>query len=652
MTETESKELANALRYGSQLHNKIRDALFARLKMSEQRFRERWLQMATNEEQFQAYIPTQDVDAVRKRNRESAGVPDYYTIEVPYTYAVAMTAHTYYTSVFMARNPVLALAGRHGEGEMKRIATESLMSYQYTVGLMALPLFCWLLDPAKYGYGVVMHHWDQELVRIRNKVKKPRTFLNVPIPGTEQEVDVVEDIIGYEGNRLVNVRPQDWLPDPRVALVHFQRGEFCGRYTEVAWNEIYEGQASGRFFNYNTLRKMKDSKHGQESSGGTIGRDTGSSRVTTLPSETQVEAGYDVPVGFIKGHEVYMKLIPDEWKIGKGSKQEIWVFNVSSNGVVFGATPLGEFSNKFPFDVQIDEIDGYTIFPKGMVERCKPMSDVISWLINAHFYNVRQTMNNQLVVDPSRVVMKDVENPDPGKIIRLKPTAYGQDVKTIISQLQTVDVTRTHMQDVVAIQQFIQRVTGVNDTVMGMVNQGDRTTATEVRHSTTFGINRLKTQCEWYSTVGWGPMTQKLVQRTQQHYNSTKKIKLVGDAVQFGVQFLDVTPESISGFWDFEPVDGSLPVDRFAQANLWQMIMSQMVNYPQILMQYDIAKIFAWVAQLAGIKNMAQFRLTDPVAIQNQLQAGNVVPIGTAMKDTSGKNPNEPRQIANVGPTG
>lgn len=646
----EPKKLATALKHGSQLHNRVRDALRSRLKMSEQKMRTRWEQIARNEETFQAYIPEQEVDRARRQQLERSGVPDYRTIEIPYSYAVAMTAHTYYCSVFLARAPVLALAGRHGEGEMKRVAVEALMDYQYTVGQMALPLFIWLLDPSKAGYGVVMHHWDREISRIRTKQKQPKTFLGVPLPGTEEEVDVLEDVVGYEGNRLVNVRPQDWLPDPRVALAHFQKGEFCGRYVEVAWNEIYEGQRSGRYFNYEALRKARDGRNLQE--GGFPSRDVGSEKVTELPGEVHVEAGYDVPVGFIKGHEVYLKLIPEEWRLGDGDRQEVWAFNISSNGILFGAQPIGEYSNKFPFDVQVDEIDGYSIFPKGTVERCKPLNDVVTWLINSHFYNVRQALNNQFVYDPSMLVGTDLENPEPGKLIRLKPQAYGRDVKSMIMQLPTVDVTSRHPQDVMLLQQFIQRVTGINDTVMGMVGQGDRTTATEVRHSTTFGINRLKTQCEWYSAVGWSPMIQKLVQRTQQFYTQEKKFRLVGDQAQFGPSFLDVTPELIAGFWDFEPIDGTLPVDRFAQANLWAQIMQQMTAFPQIMMQYDIGKIFAWVARLGGIKNIAQFKITPDQLLQQQALAGNVVPIGQAQKEAPGKNLNEPKQIPQVGATG
>lgn len=638
-------ELKEKLRYGSPLHSKLKTALQSRLLMSEKRMSDRYAQMAKNEECFQAYIPEREVDALRRRNREQNGVPEYRTIEIPHSYATIMTAHTYYTSVFLARNPVLQLSGRHGEGEQKRVAIESLMAYQMTVGAMLMHLFVWLLDPGKYGYGVVGHHWDVEKVRMRTHKQVPVTVFGVPIPGKTKIQEDVEDVVGYEGNKLYNVRPQDFFPDTRVALAHFQKGEFCSRYLEVGWDEIYSNSRGEqpRYINYEVLKKMRTDKGTSQGDGG-VSRDQGG-RTTQLPQEESAEAGYDVPVGFIKSHETYLKLVPSQWGLGKGDEVEIWAFNMSTSGVIFGAEPLGEYHNKFPFDILLDEVDGYSVFPRGMIERVKPMNDVITWLINTHFFNVRASLNNQFIYDPSMVLSKDIENPAPGKMIRLLPQAYGRDVRTILHQMQTVDVTSQHIgRDLGVMIDVISRATGTNDNVMGMINSGGRKTATEVRTSTSFGVNRLKTQCEWFSTIGFGPMTQKLVQRTQQHYSASKKLRLVGDQAQFTQQFLDVTPDLISGFYDFEPVDGTLPIDRFAQANLWQMLMGQLQHYPQIMMQYDIAKIFAWVANLAGIKNVAQFKLVPDGSVNQQVQAGNVVPIGQAMKDAG-----VPPQLPNVG---
>lgn len=654
-------KIAEVLKHGTALHNKLAEALKDRLRISEKRMKDRYTTMGKNEELFQAYIPEQDVDALRRTNREVSGIPEYRTIELPYSFATVMTAHTYFTSVFLSRSPVLQLASRHGEPEMKRAAMEALLAYQIQIGLALIPLFVWLLDPAKYGYGVIGHFWDTEMTRVRTTTQEPVTFLGIPIPDMKggvktRTVDSVEDVIGYEGNRTYNVRAQDFFPDPRVALVHFQKGEFCARYVETAWNEIYEGVRGDipRYFNYDVLKQLRQKGDNVVT---VPARDTGG-RATTLPGETSfesgpggLEGGYDVPVGFIKGHEVYLKLIPRDWKLGSEDRQEIWVFNIASNGVIFGAVPLGEYHGKFPFDILLDEVDGYTIFPKSTLERVKPLSDVLTWLINTHFYNVRQTLNNQFVVDPSMLVMKDVENPEPGKIMRLKPAAYGKDVRTAIHQLQTVDVTSRHIQDVPLIQEIIERITGASASMQGIQQAGGRKTATEVRTSTSFGVNRLKTQCEWFGITGFSQYTQKLVQRTQQRYTQEKQFKIVGDLAQFSPQFAMVTPADIAGFYDYEPVDGTLPVDRFAQANLWQMIMAQMVNYPQILQQYDIVKIFAWVANLAGIKNMTQFRLVPDEQLLQNAQAGNVVPISQAGSKTN-TNLNEPKQVPAVGPTG
>ena len=632
-------KVAELLTWGQPLQRKLTDALKARLRMSEQKMKDRYTQMGKNEELFSAYIPERDVDALRRNNREQNGVPEYRTIELPYSFATAMTAHTYFTSVFLARSPVFQLAGRHGEAENKVQANEAILSYQLNVGMALIPLFIWLLDPCKYGYGVIGHFWDKEMVRVRQQVQENVTFLGVPIPDLKggfktKLVDQVQDVVGYEGNKTYNCRAQDFFPDPRVALVHFQKGEFCARYVETSWNEIAEGQRSGRYFNYEALKQLRSAGE-KDNQTGNPDRDSGG-RSTTLPGGSlQTLDSYDIPIGFIKGHEVYLKLIPRDWKLGTEDREEIWVFNIASNGCIFGAVPLGEYSGKFPFNILLDEIDGYSIFPTSMLERVKPLSDVLSWLINTHFYNVRQTLNNQFVVDPSMVVMKDVENPEPGKIMRLKPAAYGKDVRQAITQLITQDVTGRHIQDIPLIQGFIERVTGANDSMMGMMEAGGRKTATEVRTSTSFGVNRMKTQCEWFSATGFGPYTQQLIQRTQQRMATERQYRLVGDLAQFSPQFAMVGPQDIAGFYDFEAVDGTLPVDRFAQANLWQMLMGQMVNFPQILQQYDVAKIFAWVANLAGIKNIAQFRLIPDGQVNQQLQAGNIVPISAAGSRTN-----------------
>jgi hypothetical protein len=215
-----------------------------------------------------------------------------------------------------------------------------------------------------------------------------------------------------------------------------------------------------------------------------------------------------------------------------------------------------------------------------------------------------------------------------------------------MQQFQVQDITRSNLADSETVGQLAQRITGVSDNVMGAVNAGGRKTATEVRSSTTFGINRLKTNCEWFSTVGFSPLASKLTMSTQQLYTGEKKFRILGDQAMWAEPYMSITPDLIAGMYDFVPVDGTMPVDRFAQVNLWQQLMGSMAKVPGALQQYDLSKIFAFVAQLGGLKNINKFRIqiTPDGMLQQQAQMGNVVPMRA--------NPMEPGQIPGMGATG
>lgn len=199
-------------------------------------------------------------------------------------------------------------------------------------------------------------------------------------------------------------------------------------------------------------------------------------------------------------------------------------------------------------------------------------------------------------------------------------------------QVPISDITRSNFQDIDMMLSVGERTLGVNDQIMGAMQSGGRKTATEVRTATGFGVNRQKTITEYLSATAFSPHSQRLVQTAQQYYTGEKKLRIVGSLAQeAGAGFLDVNPESISGFYDFIPVDGTLPVDRFAQVNMWTQIIQGMARTPQVFMQYDIGKIFAWIATLAGVKNLNQFKLqpqiADPAMLAAEAAKGNVVPI-------------------------
>lgn len=596
----------------SQLYQMLKTRLTSRVRLAEtenSKHHQRWTDA---EERVLAYVPESEADS-RRRSRRSRGEPTYTTIQIPYTFAQVMAAHTYWTSVFLSRAPIHQVTGRHGEGEMQISAMEALLAYQTEVGGAMVPYFLWFYDAAKYGVGWLGSYWCEDHVQWTTIEQAP----------DGSRVQVTRRTESYAGNKVFNVSPFDCLPDPRVTVNEFQKGEFLAIRCRMMWSDVVRRAKQGTYTNLELIRTQKDFQKASTDGSGQLERPSSDFIIDTNNQLNHPAA--------ITIYEVYVELLPKEWGLSESDFPEKWVFTITEDlSVVIGCQPLGLMHGQFPVDVLSSEIEGYGTYNRGIPEIQEPIQNTMDWLLNSHMFNVRSALNLGFIVDPTKIVMKDVEKGGPGFVWRLRPEAYGQPINTFYEQVQINDVTQGHMQDLQAMFGIGERVFGVNDQMLGMLAQGGRKTATEVRTSTGFGVNRLKTVAEWQSASGFAPHTQKLIQSSQQYYGVEKKLKIVGDLAQMaGERFMMVTPEAIAGGYDLIPVDGTLPIDRFAQVTMWREMLGDIAQMPQILMQYDLAKIFSWVAQLGGLKNLDRFKIqiADPALLAGAAQAGNVVPI-------------------------
>ena len=637
----------------SDLSRRILDGVRGRVQASKRKYQDRHQKWKEAEDKMLAFLPERDIDAARRVNRDQGGKPTYTTIQIPYSYAVLMTSHTYWTTVFMSRSPVLQFTGRHGESQQKVQALEALMDYQVQVGEMLVPWYIWLHDVGKYGAGVLGLYWDERFSMISEIVEEEELMLGAIPTGRMKKIRQTKRVTGYVGNTVYNIRPYDFLPDARVPLHRFQQGEYCAVYNEIGWNTILKRKELGLYTNIDFARRFsRKTSQRQESGSQLVLPDSDLFANFEFDDTSKAPRGADIlPI-----YECVIELVPDLWGLGKSKLPEKWVFTVTVGfEVVIGAQPLGALHDKFPYVVMELEPEGYALTSRGIPEILEPIENTANWLLNSHFYNVRKTLNDQFIGDPSRMVMKDFKSDEPGRMIRLKPSAYGTDVRTVLQQLPVTDVTRSHVVDMDKMFEIGSRVSGVSDSLMGVLNQKGRKTATEVRTSSTFGINRLKTTSEFFSAMGFSPMSQMMVQNSQQYYDAEMKFRIVGDlAEEAGPNFVEVNADMLQGFYDFVPVDGTLPIDRFAQANLWRELLGQLQKFPEIMAQYDMGRIFAWVAQLAGLKNINQFKVQvkPDEQLAAQAQAGNVVGLSGSSSGPDLTGVSEPGQISGLGATG
>lgn len=623
--------LTRKITHGSDVERWILQELRRKIKLWESGTsskREKW---KAAEEKALAYLPERDVDAVRRSSREG-GLPQYTTIQVPYTFAVLMATHTYLSSVFLARTPIFQYDGLHGETQQQVQAMEALIQYQVTKASMAKYLSQWLYDAPKYGDGIIGLWWDEKVDVISTIIEQDIIDEYSGLPsGKEEKIQLSQPVRSYAGNRVYNVEPQSFIWDTRVPMREFQSGEFAGEKRRISWNDVIRRKAKGYYMNVDDIPYSKSGFEYSVAEEGSSRLERPESMVQTAIEATSSQAAHPLN---IEVYQLSVEIIPEEWRLAKSQWPEKWIFTFTSDyRVLIGAQPLSAMHASHPYAVIPFEPEGYGLTTRGLPEILEPVQNTVDWLFNAHFYNIRASLNDRFVVDPSRVVMKDILDPSPGKVIRLRPEAYGTDTRLAITQFPTSNVTQQHIsQDAPMMFGLGERISGVSDQIMGMLESGGRKTATEVRTSTSFGINRLKTQAEFASSCGWDPLSLMLVANTQQYYDMDAKFKIAGDLLlDAGMGFIQVRPEDIAGSFSFVPVDGTLPIDRNAQIQLWQQMLQTAIPMSQMAgPQYDLWGIFGWMAKLGGLKNISQFKIQvmPDEALAQQAQAGNSVQAG------------------------
>ena len=612
-----------------ELHARLLSRLVSRITSGESatsQLRARW---KTDEEQFIGYTNATAEDLSRKANRD-AGKPEYTTLHIPYNYALLLTAHTYITSVVFSRTPVWQVRGRNGQGAKNEKAMEALLGYQVLVGNHMPDYYAWTHDALRYGFGVLGHYWSKEMVRTSEYVKEEELFLGVGTGKFKYKSSPIE-VESYAGTRTFNVRPANFLWDPRYPISRFQQGEFCGRQFQISPLDMLDPAS---FFNIEEIRHVSYSN--------TSGENTNNSALDIPSQNSDLTSRIDDQSALRTAHELFVRIIPRDWGLGSETLPQKWVFLVLNKELIVRAQPLGLYHDKFPFAVTPGEVEVYDRVPRSLLYTTQSLNDTLSWLVNIHLYNVRQSVNNQWIGDPSRIVMSDLTDPNPGKVIRLKPNAYGTDVRTMLSQLPVADVTRGNIADMGQITQILQRMTGVSDMLMGSF-QGNRASATEVRSTGAFGTSRMKTLVEYMSAVGFSDHVQMLIQTTQQRMDTDLELRIAGDTVDSPEQ-LTISPRDIAGFYDLEPVDGTMPIDRLAMVNMWTQLLKGMQGFPQVLQQYDIGKVFGHVAQLGGLRDIASFKL-------NVLPPGAAPPPGTGPINERFPTDGQSLQIPGIGTT-
>ncbi len=615
----EEKKAIDKLEPGSELHASVLTKLEAMRKFSQCEMTKHYWRWNFGEQRIQAYVQQEDYERiVGSMNGYDGRPPEPINVIVPYSYATLHAAATFVYGVLLGRRPIFPLMSIRGTTADKARYMEASIQSQ--------------LDYSRAAEELWQHIWDSIVYNVAPIRINYEEIFGSSIQRDISGQRIVVDELQYSGNIIRALDPYAILPDPRVPLhrAHLD-GDFLFAKVESSETQLLDLEREGALKWVKQALKSRnvaatdyDSPRGDSDRRAKIGL---RGEMLTTPSNV---------VKFRLRYEGTVRIVPKDWKLGTSTRSELWKFTWLQ-GQIIQAEPLNLVHNQHPITIAEPTSFGHDFMSVAMSDMIGPFQDILSWLVSSRMENVRTAINNQFVADPSAVEVNDIRQSAIGRIIRLKQAAMGLPIKNVLQQIAVSDVTQGHVNDIQLMRVLADTITGVNDNLRGIQTAGGRRSATEARLSMQAGATRLSQMAIRISSQSFHPMVQQMISNTQQLMPDEMWIETAGDngdPVSLKLQL-----EQILGSFNYQISDGSLPFDKQALLEEWKEILFGVARDPELRAGWDLNKMFEYVAELGGARNIGQFKKQLPAPGQVPFQAGagnnpgaqpGTVPIGLA----------------------
>jgi len=625
------------IRPDSPLHKRIMDNVVKAAEDSYAQMSNRHTTWNDIDNTLKVYIPADDAEKMLKAKDKRRPT----SIVVPYSYATIETIMAYLTKGLLS-DSVFQYDGYAPEDTLPAKLLELVVNQQVRRFKSDLEMHTSLRDSLAYGFGASTIAWSE--------VWGKKTVLeNIPIYGMfgdpvgSNQVKSNKDALLYEGNEVIAIDPYKFLPDPNVSIHNIQAGDYVGWIEFQSFNKLLADEASGN--GYVNVKYLRTGKYQNITSKYSCDASKRISKKEPQNVETSTRRNYVTLI------HMYMKIIPKEWKI-KGSEgnpngefPEIWLFTIANETLVLRAMPLGLNHNRYPIAVAAPDYDGYSITPLSRMELIDGLQTTLNWMFNSHIANVRKAINDMLIVDPSLVNMEDLENPAPGKLVRLRRSAWGRGVAGAVEQLKVSDITARNMQDAEQIMALMQKASAATDATMGIQRSGgERVTAQEYSGTMQMAVSRLEHISKIISKQYMIDLAYFHASHTQQLMSQEIYAKASGEwpsqlMEEFGLspdKARQISPYDILADFDIIFKDGTSATADALTNDFWTRNFAAILQSDKLGM-FNAQRIFQHMARLNGAKNVGEFidkeggqlgaLLQPDQKVIQDAAAGNIVPM-------------------------
>lgn len=602
-------ERENAAKFlDKETEKKIIDFVHAHFDLSYDRMSKRYDYWKDAEVTHDIFVPSRVIDDSKRKNRQnysSGRIIDQ--IKTPYSRSISDTICTYNLAIFGGAPPFrIEPTSRDTSRKSARILEQRLHHNMRRVGYEQR-LYQIFLDNNRYGMAPVANFY------------------------------------GKDGNVPVNIDPWSYFPDPRVTAQNRHEADFTGYRTWASLTALY------RRGHYDNLERINDARPSLSWTSNQFLKDTirEQSVDPTMPGNYGTD--YKNYFGLGTAHVLNtLYVFMDPRRLDIPAPFGLYRIVVVDENVVvqFDASPYPHES--IPIIHGEGQYDAHKTFGSSLYDLLMPLQRYQDWLLRTRVENVQSIVQNRLVVDPNRVNIKDILDPNAARLVRTLPGANPGDA---ILPLQVPDATRNYFADLDTAGQLMQRVAAASDTAQGIQAETQRT-ATEIARLTALGQQRLGMQSRLLSSTTIRPLVRQMISNLQ-------FFEVDGGMVSIPEESTSDNPTGdtrysrgdILGDFDYVVVDGTLP--QSPEENSENLIRSiRVLSETGAAQNYDMDMFVERLIESFGFTDVENWKkqpseIMPDEQIMQQLQAGNLVPMGQAAQEMGqpGVVPNQPQPL-------
>jgi hypothetical protein len=599
---------------------KLVDFVHSHFDLSYDRISKRYDYWSDAEVTHDIYVPSRVVDDVRSARTASAGSNTSTNsrnskkyrlidqIKTPYSRSISDTICTYNLAIFGGAPPF-------------RIERTSMESDRRAARLLERRLHH---NMRKVGY-------EQKLYQI---------FLD----NNRYGMAPIANFYGKDGNAPVNIDPWAYFPDPRVTAQNRHEADFVGYRTWASLTALY------RRGHYQNLERLENKRPNVSWNSNQFLKDTIRDQSIDQTLTGSYTSDYKNHFGLGYAHvlnTLYVYMDPN--RLGISAPFGLYRIVVADESVVIQFDPSPYPHQDIPLIHGEGQYDAHKTFSSSLYDLMMPLQRYQDWLLRTRVENVQSIVQNRLVVDPNRVNIRDILDPNAARLVRTLPGANPSDA---ILPLTVPDATRNYFSDLDTTGQLMQRLAAASDTAQGIQSETQRT-ATEIARLTSLGQQRLGMQARLLSSTTIRPLVRQMIANLQ-FFEVDGGMVTLPEEVSAENPSGDVryNRSEILGDFDYVVVDGTLPTSPEENSeNITKAIRT--LAETGLGQSWDMDKFVERLIESFGFEDVENWKkspseVVPDEQIQQQLQAGNIVPMSQAVQEVGQSPEMGPEQMAGM----